>query len=354
MTRETLINHLLKITNILLLLICIYIFLKLAPLWEPVYTIAITVLTPFFIAALITYLLHPIVEKLRTYGVARPISILIIYSIFFGGLGFAFVKGIPYVIEQLKDLNENIPTFVETYRSFIANINNSTDQLPHAFHEKINERLQGSEAYLDKIINTVIDSIRGIFNSLIIIAIIPFVVFYLLKDYPLLEKVFWYFSPRKYRRSLKRMLRDINHSLGSYIRGQLIVCLLIGVLATISLWLAGVSYPVLLGIIIGATNIIPYFGPILGALPAVIIAFTISFKSVIIVIIIIFGLQFIEGNLLSPLIVGKSLHMHPILIIFALLLGGEIAGIIGLILAVPVLAVVKVIVLHTFAHYQKH
>ncbi|OZM57807.1 AI-2E family transporter [Lottiidibacillus patelloidae] len=354
MTRERLINHLLKITNVLLLLICIYVFLKLAPLWKPVLSIAVTVLTPFFIAALITYLLHPIVEKLRKHGLPRPLSIIIIYSIFFGGTGYALFKGIPYVTGQLKDLNDNIPTFVETYRSFITNINHSTDQLPDALHERIHVRLQGTEAYLDTVINTVINSVKGIFNSLIIIAIIPFVVFYLLKDYPLVEKVFWYFSPRKYRRSLKRLLRDINHSLGSYIRGQLIVCLLIGILATISLWLAGISYPVLLGIIIGLTNIIPYFGPILGAIPAVIIAFTVSIKSVIIVIVIIFGLQFVEGNLLSPLIVGKSLHMHPILIIFALLLGGEIAGIIGLILAVPFLAVAKVIVLHTFAHYQKH
>lgn len=149
-------------------------------------------------------------------------------------------------------------------------------------------------------------------------------------------------------------LHDVDRSLGSYIRGQLTVCTIIGLLATVSLWLAGIRYPLVLGVIIGITNIIPYFGPVIGAFPAIIIAATISVKMVFLVIIIIFGLQFIEGNILSPLIVGKSLHIHPVLIILALLIGGEIAGVVGLILAVPVFAVLKVTITHISSHFIKH
>jgi predicted PurR-regulated permease PerM len=354
MTKERIIQLLLYLSVSLLSLICIYVFLKIAPIWQPILNLFFTIFIPFFIAAFITYLLHPIVEKLHDRGVPRPISILLIYLCFFGGVGYALFKGVPYIIAQLKDFSENIPVYMKIYRQWIAAFYESTDNLPDSFQERIMERLQGTETYLDEFINTIIASIKGIFGSLVIITVIPFVVFYLLKDYPLVEKMAWYFTPRKWRKSLRRLLRDINHSLGSYIRGQLIVCLLIGVLATIALWIAKVPYPVLLGIIIGITNIIPYFGPILGAVPAVILAITISINKVFIVVGIIFALQFIEGNLLSPLIVGKSLHMHPVLIIFSLLLGGEIGGIVGLILAVPFLAVIKVIVQHTTIHFQKN
>jgi predicted PurR-regulated permease PerM len=118
------------------------------------------------------------------------------------------------------------------------------------------------------------------------------------------------------------------------------------------LWLVGMDYPLLLGCIIGVTNIIPYFGPVIGAIPAVILAVTVSLKMVLIVAAIIFLLQFLEGNILSPMIVGKSLHMHPLVIMFALFFGGEIAGVIGLIIAVPLLAVLKVALLHWKEHYR--
>lgn len=113
-------------------------------------------------------------------------------------------------------------------------------------------------------------------------------------------------------------------------------------------------YPLLLGTIIGVTNVIPYFGPIIGAVPAVIIASALSVKMVVITIGIIIVLQFLEGNILSPLIVGKSLHMHPLLIMLALLAGGEAGGILGLIIAVPILAVFKVSMIHAKKHFSKN
>ena len=114
------------------------------------------------------------------------------------------------------------------------------------------------------------------------------------------------------------------------------------------------KYPLLLGALIGITNIIPYFGPIFGAIPAALIAASISVKMIIIVVVIVLVLQFLEGNILSPLIIGKSLHMHPIFIMFALLVGGEVGGVIGLIIAVPILAVIKVSVIHARIHFKNN
>ena len=177
------------------------------------------------------------------------------------------------------------------------------------------------------------DSLLNFLNFAFAIMIIPFIAFYMLKDFTVIKRAVWYITPKNWRRKGTRFLRDIDESLGSYIRGQLLVCLIIGSLSSILFWIFHLKYPLLLGLIIGVTNVIPYFGPIIGAVPAVIIAATSSTKLVIITIVIVFGLQFLEGNILSPYIVGKSLHMHPLMIMLALTAGGEIGGIIGMIVS---------------------
>ncbi len=122
---------------------------------------------------------------------------------------------------------------------------------------------------------------------------------------------------------------------------------MLGLIAGVSFWLFGLPYPLILGLAIGITNVIPYFGPFIGAVPAsLLLALAISAKAVIIVIVTIFILQFIEGNILSPLIVGRSLRMHPVVIMLALLAGGELAGIPGMILAVPAAPILKVTAIH--------
>lgn len=116
--------------------------------------------------------------------------------------------------------------------------------------------------------------------------------------------------------------------------------------SVLSFWFIGMKYPLLLGIIIGVTDIIPYFGPILGAIPTLMIAATVSTSLLIKAGITIAILQFLESNILSPYIVGKSLRMHPVIIMFALLVGGEVAGIVGLLISVPILAVIRTVVVH--------
>ncbi|MCA1031857.1 AI-2E family transporter [Bacillus timonensis] len=336
---------------VLLLFSAIYIFLRLSEIWSPILAVLTTVLLPFIISCFITYLLHPIIEKLHNKGLPRSLAILFIYIIFFGGIGYGIYRGVPIVLHQLRDLIENLPSFISTYKQWIEQIQLRTSNLPPTFATKIEDVLKGMETTLGTFLDRSISNIKGILNYIILFAIIPFIVFYMLKDYDQMKKAVWYITPRKYRKSGHLFLKDVDESLGNYIRGQLFVCLLIGLMAFIGLWLIKMKYPLLLGVIIGITNVIPYFGPIIGAIPAVILAATISYKMVILVVVIIFGLQFVEGNILSPLIVGRSLHMHPLMIMFSLLLGGEIAGIVGLILAVPVLAVLKVIVVHTKSHF---
>ncbi len=312
------------------------------------------IMIPFLIAVFITYLLHPIVEKLHASNLPRPISILIIYILFFGSVGYGFYKGIPTLIQQVKDLSENVPTVTASYQNWMDEIHDQTTNLPIDVHQRIEKLMQNAEEQVGNTLERLLTSFRALFDYVLILAVIPFLVFYMLKDYDEMKKAIWYLTPKKWRKEGKIFLQKIDESLGNYIRGQLLVCLTIAFLATLFFWFFDIKYPLILGIVVGATNVIPYFGPVIGAIPAAIIAATMSMNKVIVVVIIVFVLQFIEGNVLSPLIVGKSLHMHPVVIIFALLAGGEIGGIIGLIVAVPIVSILKVTILHIVMHLRTH
>lgn len=336
---------------LLLLFIVLFIFLKLKMLWFPVVKTLLIVLSPFLISAFITYLLHPVVEKLSESSLPKWLAILVIYLLFFGGLGFALYKGIPAFITQLRDLVEHAPDFTNQYRIWTTTIQEQTAMWPSVLQERVDLAIDSAEETLNELLSRVIQFFMSVLNSIIIIALIPFITFYMLKDFEAIKKAAWYLTPRKWRQGGMKFLRDVDKSLGGYIRGQLLVGMAIGAMAALLFWIFDMRYPLLLGLIVGVTNIIPYFGPIIALIPAVIIAATISVKMVITSIAIVAVLQFLEGNILSPLIVGKSLHMHPLMIMLALLAGGEVGGVFGLIVAVPILAVLKVSILHARNHF---
>ncbi|MCP3742584.1 AI-2E family transporter [Rossellomorea sp. BNER] len=335
----------------LFVFILLYFLYLLTPVWKPILKVIAIALFPFLLGGFITYLLHPIVENLHKAGIHRAIATLLIYILFFGGTGYAIYKGIPIIIHQLRDLSENASLFTDQYQKWLIFIQKQTSTWPDGIQHELDARIESFEKWLNGLLKFVLSGVMKFLNSLFLIIIVPFISFYLLKDFYHVKKAAWYLTPVKWRESGKKFIHDLDESLGGYIRGQLLVCLIIGSLAALSLWLMGMKYPLLLGIIIGVTNVIPYFGPIIGAVPAAVIASTVSSNMVIYVVIVVLVLQFLEGNVLSPLIVGKSLHMHPLFIMGALVLGGEIGGVIGLIVAVPLLAMLKVVCIHARTHF---
>jgi len=340
-----------RIGFLLLLLIAIYVFLKIRFVWLPILRVAAIIILPFAIGGFITYLLHPIVEKLHQKGLHRGLAIFLIYILFFGGLGICVYKGVPAIIDQIKDLSESAPVLAEQYREWVNMLQSHTREWPDGLQTRMDEGIDAFEKKLDSLLTVIVNILIKFLNSALIMMIIPFIAFYMLKDFPLIKRALWYITPKPWRRKGTLFLKDVDESLGSYIRGQLLVCIIIGSVSALLFWLFHLKYPLILGLIVGITNVIPYFGPIIGAVPAVIIAATSSVKLVLITLVIVFGLQFLEGNILSPMIVGKSLHMHPLIIMVALTAGGEIGGILGLILAVPVLVVIKVAIIHAKNHF---
>ncbi len=343
-----------RLIFLLLLFFVIYLFFKLKPVWYPIVLILSKTLIPFGLAAFVAYLLHPVIDLLQKRGMRRSVSILLIYVLFFGGVGFAVYKGMPIILQEMEELIETAPQFTEKYQGALKYIHDKTSNWPIQFKERIDEGILFLENKLESLLSSVMDYVVNVPDFVLLFGLVPLIAFYYLKDWARIKKAALMITPTKIKRQSIAFMRDIEQSLGNYIRGQFIVCVTIGVISALLLWILHVKYSLLLGIIIGVTNIIPYFGPIIGAIPAVVRAAATSTKQVIWVTVVIFGLQFLEGNILSPLIVGKSLHMHPLLIMLSLLIGGELGGIVGLILAVPILSIIKVSVIHAKVHFKRN
>ncbi|WP_230200078.1 AI-2E family transporter [Bacillus niameyensis] len=343
-------NHLqivYKLIIILMIFLILYCFLLIKPLWKPILTAVFIGLVPFLISGFIAFLLHPLVVKLEKVGLNRTLSILLIYILFFAGLGYGLYIGIPLLIKQMREFSEQLPHLIGHYRDLIHNLEASTSRFPIGIQEQVDERIEDLEKWFNQLIAKSSDLFVKLIDFIVVIVVIPFISFYMLKDVELIKRATWYITPKKWRENGLLFLEAVNLSLGGYFRGQFLVCSIVAVLASIILGLLGVQYPVFLGLIIGITNIIPYFGPLIGAFPAVAIAMMTSVKLAIFTFAALLILQFLEGNVLSPFIVGKSLHMHPLFIIGALIIGGELFGVAGMILAVPVFAIIKIAIIHS-------
>src|SRR5690625_1747336 len=240
------------------------------------------------------------------------------------------------------------------YEDAVYQIYESTSFLPETVHDKMDGFVMGLETKVENILGKLLGGFTKVFDVILIIMVIPVLVFYFLKDYKQIKNYFRKWVPRKYQPQASTLLHAINESLGNYIRGQLLVSLFVSIATLIAFHLLGIKYALLLAIIMGLTNIIPYFGPIIGAAPAVAITITTSTKLTIFVIVAVFVIQLIESNFISPYIVGKTMNIHPIAIIFALLLGGKVYGIIGMIIAVPALTILKEVINHLVIFKRAH
>ena len=339
---------------LLLLLAVIYLLIKVSPVLGTFLFFIKNLLLPFFIALIISYLLHPIVTILHERGVPRAIAVLLIYIIFFGTLTIILSKTIPLLIGQIKDFMDHFPVILQKVEGWLDIIRHDpTYPLPDTVQDGIDSFFENWESKLAKGVVDVTGWISSTIGIIFTLFLVPFVSFYILKDYKLIEKTVITFVPKKQRKEMIRLLRDIDEALGNYIRGQLLVCTFVGILAYIGYLLIGLPYALLLASIVGLTNIIPYLGPFIGAAPAVIVGLSISWKLGLSVFVVNLIIQMLEGNVISPQIVGRSLHIHPLFIILSLLIGGQVAGIVGMILAVPFFAILKVIVQHVALYFRQ-
>lgn len=343
--------HLALVT--LVILACAWLLWELRDVVKLLASITSYVLAPFLISVIIAYLLHPLVQLLHRRGVPRGASIVIIYIVFFLFVTVLLLNMIPLFIDQLRELSEKLPALIKQAEKWMNNFHQNKRYLPLAVRNAIDSNLTTLESKTTTSISHILEQAGVAVEGMAGAFVVPFLVFYMLKDVKGIERAVIAFFPKGNRSEIMRLIRSVDEALGNYIRGQLLVAFLVGVLAYVGYLIIAMPYGFLLALIVAVTNIIPYVGPFIGAAPAILLAFTVSPMMALKVLIVNLVIQQLEGNVISPLLIGRSLKLHPMLIIFALLLGGEMFGMVGLILCIPVVAVGKVLLQHLVLHYMR-
>ncbi len=338
---------------ILLVLGIIYMARLVDFLFYPLFVLFTTIFTPFIIAGILFYLSVGFVDSLERRLRSRKLAIVIVLIGLFSLVLLFFLTLFPLITKQLVAFVAAVPGFAERLYAqsllLYAKYGTSIPSIEDNFASFENS-MKSATTFLGHVFSSIAGSvvwlIRFIASTVFTLFIALFLYVFMLVDGKKLPNALVQFIPASYRKEALFIIKDMNGTIRSYVRAQLIVCTFVGSLATLVLWWLDIPYFLPLGLFIFATNIIPYLGPFLGAAPAVVIAFLDEPIKGLYAIIGITIVQQLDANVISPLVQGKSLRIHPITITVVLLVAGQLAGILGMLLAVPFYAVAKVTVLN--------
>ncbi len=305
------------------------------------------ILAPFLLAVVIAYLISPLVGALCRLGLSRAWAILAVYGLLtlLGALGVW--KVLPQVLAETRRLSESIPLYSNRARELVDGLQQQVHalglppELRDVIERNITEMEVWSVAALDRLLG--VSSITRAAGFLASAVLAPFLAFYLLRDIEQFKERFVRALPRRYRGEILSLLRALDRVLAGFVRGQLLLALAVGTLAALAATVLGLRYSLLLGIWAGLTELVPYVGPVLGALPAVLGALTFSPFKALQVVLAFAVIQQVENAVLSPKILGESVGLHPLVVMFSILAGGYLFGPWGLILALPVVGVIRVL-----------
>jgi predicted PurR-regulated permease PerM len=222
--------------------------------------------------------------------------------------------------------------------------------IPIDLRQAYNDSVHNLPGLLAGQLSSVVQNVFLLINWIFQTVLLLLVAFFLVKDAHAIRRFFEELVPHGYRTDARELAADIYRMLGAYMRGQVLICALVGVVTGLAMWIVGVPYSLALGIVAGVTAFIPFIGPFLGALPAVAVAAFVSQSSakVILVLVIYFVISNVIYNFISPKVFGDAVHLSPMLIIIAFVVGGYLGGILGLFVAVPVAATLRI--LFNYAH----
>ncbi|NLX76597.1 MAG: AI-2E family transporter [Clostridiaceae bacterium] len=305
----------------------------------------IKAMVPLGIATAISYILLPVVDYSEKLKMPRTVGIIISILLSMVVILAVFVWIIPILANNISDISRALP---ELFNSVFNNIVYFVEKnAPDDWHNDIMQEINNLFSRLQQ---ELITGLYGFFSilpetlSVIIDILVGWILsFYILRDKELIVRKLKYVFPEKYREEIICFLRDIHRVVIRFIQGQILIAVIIGIIETIGLYIAGIPYAPLLGMIGGISNVIPYFGPYIGAVPAVAVALTISPWKAALAIIVFVIVQQIDNIILSPRIIKGKLGLHPVTTIMSVLVGGRLFGFTGLVLAVPLTAMVKII-----------
>lgn len=339
----------------------IWVCTKIQFIFQPFLTFISVVFVPLILSGFLYYMLNPILKLLLKVrlghfrlnrGVASLLLVLMLILIICGGLAML----IPPVVKEITSLVTHLP---QTASGLQRQLNDTIQHSPlknidlTAYYRQFDHQLANyAQVVLKGLSSRIGDVINAVTNITVVTITVPVMLFYMLKDGsklgPSIQK---WLSPH-HAKEVDQLLGKMNDTLSSYIAGQVIECLFVAVFTSLGYLLIHQPLALVLGIVAGLCNIIPYIGPYIGIAPALFVSLTMAPQKLILVIIVVIVVQQIDGNVIYPNIIGKTLQIHPLTIILLLLAAGHIAGIAGMILCIPFYAVLKTIAEYFFDIYR--
>lgn len=352
------INSIIKLTRKLLqiglymaIILIIYFGIVLgkeAGLFELIVNV-LGIISPLFIGLVIAWLFNPLVNKLKNRGINRTLSAVLVYVVILGVITLALFALVPTLYTQIQDFAKVIPTIFDKFQNYIDGVFQKLDTIQNfdawAIRDGLFEQIEGVgtgiASSLPNMLISIISSFASGMGSIIVGLIIGF---FLLVSFESTDS-FIDFLPKKIQTATRELLQKIDDALRSFVTGSILDCTFIFIISSIGLYFAGLKAPLLFGLFCGITNIIPYAGPYIGGIPAVLVGFSQGITTGILTLIVLCVIQFLEGNFLQPVILSKTTKLHPVTIILGLLIFGNLWGILGMIISTPLLAALKAIIL---------
>jgi len=299
------------------------------------------------LSALLAFILKPLVKFLEfRLGLRRSIAILCVFVLGGGSVVLASMELVPVLIERAQLLYEQFRNF-----PFQVKLNEAAQDLAKhiPFVDPTTASLKAN-AMIATVTESIGAAVEDVFSLIAIFAIIPFVTYFVLAEGDAALKNLIQRVPNKYFEMSLNVLNKIERDLVGYLRGWILDSIIIGVLSIAGLWLIGVDYPILIGTVAGIANLVPYLGPVVGAVPAFLVSLTQfgDFRMLVPIIVLSVAIQAIDNIIVQPLCFAKTVDMHPLTVILVLLVGNELMGVAGMLVAIPIATVLKVSIVETY------
>ncbi|SCS52717.1 lipoteichoic acid biosynthesis protein CozEa [Staphylococcus caeli] len=338
---------------LIILFVLIKLVMEVHSVFIPFIIIVQSVLLPLLLSGFLFYICLPFQKILEKNKVPRWGSITIIF------IGLIVIIGIvigyigPLIAAQIENLIHQIPTLQHEIQHIINFALDQMERLPNDVTDRINKMVQSFSNSTADILSNSLSYITSFISTLFLLIMVPFFLIYMLKDHerfiPFIAKLFK--GDRKV--FIVKLLNDLNHTLKSYIQGQVTVSVILGIILYIGYTIIGLNYTLLLVMFACVANMIPFLGPWMAFAPAAIIGIIQSPTTFIWVCIITLVAQQLEGNVITPNVMGKSLNIHPLTIIVVILAAGNLGGFVLILVAVPLYAVIKTIVRNVFRYREQ-
>ena len=318
------------------------------------------ILLPFVLGAAIAYLLSPLINRMCGEGMSRRFAVVIILGVFFLIVGLIAAAVGPLLYREISDLIQNIPVYMERLTEFVRPASERLmEYIGNRKQVDVNavlaEHAAPAATVAGQVALGIIAGGYALFHAVTVLVITPVVAYFMMKEWNKIVATAKGLIPLDRRQTVIGIMQRIDRKLSGFIRGQLSVMSVLGLVYAISLSIAGLQYGLLIGIIAGLLSVIPMIGSAIGLIAGLGVAFfqtdgDLTYMAIVAGIFVL-G-QLIEGNLLTPVLVGESIGLHPLWIFFALMAGASLFGILGMLLAVPVAAIISVLIEFSVGLYK--